>query len=38
VAQEKVEWILANHQPEPLATAQQAELERILRAAERQVS
>jgi trimethylamine--corrinoid protein Co-methyltransferase len=37
VAQEKVEWILANHQPEPLAGLQQAELARILQAADRQM-
>jgi trimethylamine--corrinoid protein Co-methyltransferase len=34
VAREKVAWILANHQPAPLEDAQQAELARILRAAE----
>ena len=36
VAQEKVEWILANHHPEPLAETQQTELKRILLAAERE--
>jgi trimethylamine--corrinoid protein Co-methyltransferase len=34
VAREKVTWIVENHQPEPLEEAQQAELERIIRAAE----
>lgn len=37
VAREKVAWILENHHPEPLTEAQQAELERILRAAEREL-
>jgi trimethylamine--corrinoid protein Co-methyltransferase len=37
VAREKAEWILANHHPEPLAEAQQAELKRILQAAEREL-
>jgi len=37
VAREKVDWILENHQPEPLAGAQQAELGRILRAADREL-
>lgn len=35
VAQEKTSWILENHFPEPLDEAKQAELGRILRAAER---
>jgi hypothetical protein len=30
VAREKVEWILKNHQPEPLEAAKQKELARIL--------
>jgi trimethylamine--corrinoid protein Co-methyltransferase len=34
VAREKTDWILENHQPEPLTGDQQAELDRILRAAE----
>ncbi|MGD9405273.1 MAG: trimethylamine methyltransferase family protein [Anaerolineae bacterium] len=34
VAREKTDWILENHHPEPLSQAQQAELDRILRAAE----
>lgn len=34
VAREKVVWILAEHQPEPLEDAQQYELNRILQAAE----
>jgi trimethylamine--corrinoid protein Co-methyltransferase len=37
VAREKTEWILENHHPEPLARVQQAELTRILRAAEREL-
>lgn len=37
VAGEKTEWILTNHEPEPLAEAQQVELKRILRAAEREI-
>jgi trimethylamine--corrinoid protein Co-methyltransferase len=35
-AREKVAWILENHRPEPLEETQQAELERILQAAERE--
>jgi trimethylamine--corrinoid protein Co-methyltransferase len=34
VAREKVAWILENHEPEPLDDSQQAELDRILQAAE----
>jgi trimethylamine--corrinoid protein Co-methyltransferase len=34
VAQEKAQWILENHHPEPLEEAQQRELQRILVAAE----
>ena len=34
VAQEKIEWIVENHCPEPLAGEQRAELKRILGAAE----
>lgn len=34
VAQEKTEWILENHHPQPLEEAQRAELRRILQAAE----
>lgn len=38
VARRKVEWILANHHPEPLEQGQQAELKRILQAAEKELS
>jgi trimethylamine:corrinoid methyltransferase-like protein len=38
VAREKTNWILENHHPEPLDGAQQAEFERILRAAERELA
>ena len=37
VAREKVAWILDNHHPEPLEPAQEAELGRILQAAEREL-
>jgi trimethylamine--corrinoid protein Co-methyltransferase len=37
VAREKAEWILEHHQPEPLDRAQQAELERILEAADHEL-
>jgi len=37
VAQEKANWILENHHPEPLDEAQQAEFRRILQAAEREL-
>jgi trimethylamine--corrinoid protein Co-methyltransferase len=37
VARERVRWILDNHQPEPLERAQQAELARILAAADREL-
>jgi trimethylamine--corrinoid protein Co-methyltransferase len=37
VAREKVSWILENHHPAPLEDAQQAELERILEAADREL-
>lgn len=37
VAREKVDWILSNHHPQPLDTAQQAELTRILAAADREI-
>jgi len=37
VARAKVDWILENHQPEPLGGAQQAELTRIIQAAEREL-
>jgi trimethylamine--corrinoid protein Co-methyltransferase len=37
VAREKVEWILEHHHPQPLGDAQQAELKRILQAAEREL-
>jgi len=36
VAREKAEWILEHHHPKPLEEAQQAELKRILAAAERE--
>ncbi len=36
VAREKVNWILQNHQPQPLETAQRHELSRILEAANHQ--
>ena len=36
VAREKVQWILEHHHPQPLAEVQQAELKRILQAAERE--
>jgi hypothetical protein len=34
VAREKTDWILENHHPKPLTEEQQAELDRILVAAE----
>jgi hypothetical protein len=37
VAREKTEWILENHHPEPLGEAQQAEIKRILQAAEQEL-
>jgi trimethylamine--corrinoid protein Co-methyltransferase len=37
VAREKVNWILEHHHPEPLQEAKQAELMRILQAAEREL-
>jgi trimethylamine--corrinoid protein Co-methyltransferase len=37
VAREKVRWILDNHQPEPIEGPQQAELARILAAADREL-
>jgi trimethylamine--corrinoid protein Co-methyltransferase len=37
VAREKTDWILENHHPEPLDGAQQAELECILKTAEREL-
>jgi trimethylamine--corrinoid protein Co-methyltransferase len=37
VAREKVEWILEHHHPQPLEDAQQAELKRIIQAAEREL-
>ncbi len=36
VAREKAEWLLANHQPQPLEAAQKSELTRILNAADRE--
>ncbi len=36
-AREKLRWILDNHHPEPLEAAQQAELRRILAAADREL-
>jgi trimethylamine--corrinoid protein Co-methyltransferase len=38
VAREKTDWILEHHHPEPLDGVQQAELERILQAAERELA
>jgi trimethylamine--corrinoid protein Co-methyltransferase len=38
VAREKTDWILKNHQPEPLSEHKQAELSRILVAAENELS
>jgi trimethylamine--corrinoid protein Co-methyltransferase len=38
VAREKADWIHENHHPDPLDTAQKAELTRILQAAERELS
>jgi len=38
VAREKMDWILENHHPQPLDEAKQAELKRILEAAERELS
>jgi trimethylamine--corrinoid protein Co-methyltransferase len=38
VAREKVDWILKNHVPEPLDRSQQAELTRILAAADRELA
>jgi trimethylamine--corrinoid protein Co-methyltransferase len=37
VAIEKVDWIRKNHQPEPLESAKQAELKRILTAADKEI-
>jgi trimethylamine--corrinoid protein Co-methyltransferase len=37
VAREKTDWILENHHPRPLEQAQQAELTRILQAADREL-
>jgi trimethylamine--corrinoid protein Co-methyltransferase len=37
VAREKINWILQNHQPQPLQAAQQNELNRILEAADHQI-
>jgi len=36
VAREKVDWILANHYPEPLEEDQRSELNRIVKAADRE--
>jgi trimethylamine:corrinoid methyltransferase-like protein len=36
-ARAKLEWILKNHQPEPLEVAKRAELERILAAADKEL-
>ena len=38
VAHEKIEWILKNHQPEPLDDKQQTELKRILKTAENELA
>jgi hypothetical protein len=37
LAREKTNWILENHHPAPLGEAQQAELNRILKAAEKEL-
>ncbi|MGE5225454.1 MAG: trimethylamine methyltransferase family protein [Planctomycetaceae bacterium] len=37
IAREKVAWVRANHHPEPLEAAEQAELTRILAAADREL-
>jgi trimethylamine--corrinoid protein Co-methyltransferase len=37
LAQEKTEWILENHHPEPLADRQKSELDSILQAADREL-
>jgi trimethylamine--corrinoid protein Co-methyltransferase len=38
VAREKTDWILQNHHPEPLSEAQQTELSRIIKAAEKELA
>jgi hypothetical protein len=38
VAQEKTNWILENHFPEPLDEAKQSEIERILQAADQELA
>lgn len=38
VAREKTDWILKNHHPEPLSEVQQAEIDRIIQAAEEELS
>jgi hypothetical protein len=38
VAQEKTNWILENHFPEPLDEAKQVELKRILHAADKELA
>jgi len=38
MAREKTDWILENHHPEPLSEHQQAELNRILEAADKELS
>jgi hypothetical protein len=37
-ARQKLAWILENHHPEPLEAAKQAELTRILAAADREMN
>jgi hypothetical protein len=37
MARDKIDWILDNHHPQPLAGEQLAELDRILKAAEREL-
>ena len=37
VAREKTDWILENHYPEPLSDEQQAELSKIIKAAEKEL-
>ena len=38
VAREKTDWILQNHHPQPLSEAQQTELSRIIKAAEKELA
>jgi trimethylamine--corrinoid protein Co-methyltransferase len=38
VAREKTNWILENHHPEPLSEVQKKELDRVLQAADKELS